>query len=135
MADCGDRSRCGGGNGGKKSILLYACSGAANVAEAADRAARELMFTGEGMMFCLAGLSAGVEGMIEAARQADLNVVIDGCEVDCGKMIFENCGLTNYIRVRVTDLGIEKVPAVHATPREVATVVLRLKEAIEKALS
>ena len=44
--------RCGEG----RQVLLYACSGGANVAEVADKAARELMFAGQGTMFCLAGL-------------------------------------------------------------------------------
>jgi len=104
MADCrednapkgDDGDSCCGGNGGK-NILLYACSGGANVAEIADRAARELMFAGEGVMFCLAGLGAGIQGMIQTARDADLNVVIDGCDMDCARKVFDNCGPTNYI--------------------------------------
>jgi len=29
-----------------------------------------------GMMFCLAGLGAGIEGMVQTARDADVNVVV-----------------------------------------------------------
>jgi uncharacterized metal-binding protein len=53
-------SCCGAGSG--KNVLLYACSGGANVAEIADRAARELMFAGCGSLFCLAGIGAGAPG-------------------------------------------------------------------------
>ncbi len=88
---CGDNAKaqqaasgcCGGTE--KKNVLLYACSGGANVAEVADRAAREVMFAGCGAMFCLAGLGAGIEGMVQTARDADLNVVIDGCPMDRAK--------------------------------------------------
>jgi len=51
-------SACCGSGDKKRTVLLYACSGGANVAEIADRAARELMFAGCGTMFCLAGLGA-----------------------------------------------------------------------------
>jgi len=81
MSDCcdsGKRTECCGGTE-KKSVLLYACSGGANVAEIADRAARELMFSGCGTMFCLAGLGAAIEGMVQTAKDADMNIVIDGC--------------------------------------------------------
>lgn len=41
----------------KKKVLVYACSGAANVAEIADHVARQLTAEGLGQMFCLAGLA------------------------------------------------------------------------------
>ena len=118
-------SECCDGN--RKTVLFYACSGAANVAEVADRAARDLMADGRGAMFCLAGLGAGIDGMIQTARDADLNVVIDGCDVDCAKKIFGNCGLANYVQIRVTDLGIEKAKGVRASDEQVAVVVAKVK--------
>lgn len=130
MSDSSDNGRPSpGGNGGKlKNVLFYACSGAANVAEAADRAAREMMFTGRGGMFCLAGIAAAVDSMVQTARDAALNIVIDGCPTDCGKKVFDNAGLTNYTHFRVTDLGIEKVTGVRATDREIAAAVLRAQQ-------
>jgi len=59
-----------------KTVLFYACSGGANVGEVADRACRELMYAGCGTMFCLAGLGCNIEGMIQTARDADMNIVI-----------------------------------------------------------
>jgi len=126
QADC-----CGGS--AKKTVLLYACSGGANVAEIADRAARELMFAGCGSMFCLAGIGAGIPGMVQTAKDADVNVVIDGCPVDCAKKIFDKAGVTNYQYIRVTDLGIEKVKGVRATDEQVAAVVARVKEVLAGA--
>ena len=114
----------------KSSVLFYACSGGANVAEVADRAAREMMFAREGTMFCLAGLGAGIQGMVQTARDADLNVVIDGCDVDCAKKIFDNCGVENYVQVKVTDLGIENAKGVRCTKEQVAAVVARVREAL-----
>jgi len=91
----------------KKTVLLYACSGGANVAEIADRAARQATADGAGTMFCLAGIGAGIPAMVQTARDADLNVVIDGCPMDCAKKIFDKAGLANYVQIKVTDLGIE----------------------------
>lgn len=122
---------CGGAK--SRTVLLYACSGGANVAEVSDRAARELMFAGCGTMFCLAGLGADIPSMIQTARSADLNVVIDGCPMDCTKKIFDRVGLSNYVQVKVTDLGIEKVKGIRCTDEQVAKVVAKAREAIAKA--
>ena len=123
MSEC-----CGG-----KRVLFYACSGGANVAEAADRAARELMFQGVGSMFCLAGLGAGIQGMIQTAKDADVNLVIDGCPMDCAKKIFDKAGVANYVQVKVTDCGIEKVKGVRATDDQVKKVVAKARELLKEA--
>ena len=114
----------------KTTVLVCACSGGANVAEAADRAARQLMFDGQGSMFCLAGLGAGIQGMIQTAKDADVNLVIDGCPMDCAKKVFEKAGITNFAYVKVTDLGIEKVKGIRCTDEQVAKVVAKAKEVL-----
>lgn len=126
-------SECCGGEKAGKTILFYACSGGANVAEVADRAARQLMYEGLGGMFCLAGLGAGIDKMIQTAKDADLNVVLEGCPVDCAKKIFDNCGVTNYVQIKVTDLGIEKVKGVRCTDEQVAAVVAKAEEVLAQA--
>jgi len=120
---------CGGS---KKKVLFYACSGGANVAEIADQAARQMMKEGCGPMFCLAGLGAGIESMVKTAKEADLNVVFEGCPVDCAKKIFDNNGLKNYVQIRVTDLGIEKKKGVPITAEQVAKAVAKAKEVLCK---
>ena len=122
---------CGGV--AQKTVLLYACSGGANVAEVADRAARELMFSGAGTMFCLAGLGAGIPAMVQKAKDADVNLVIDGCPMDCAKKVFEKAGITNYQYIRVTDSGIEKIKGVRATDEQVAALVAKAREVLAKA--
>jgi len=123
MKDC-----CAGD--GKKTVLIYACSGAANVAEAADLAARRLMAEGGGSMFCLAGLGADIPAMVQTARDAALNLILEGCSMDCARKIFDRHGLVNYKQVRVTDLGIEKSKGVRATGEQVARVVAAAREAL-----
>ena len=126
-------SGCCGGSVKGRNVLFYACSGGANVAEVADRAARELMFAGEGAMFCLAGLGAGIQDMIQKAKDVDLNIVIDGCPMDCAKKIFEGCGVANYVQVKVTDLGIEKAKGVRADDEQVNKVTAKVREALARA--
>lgn len=121
MAEC----NCGS----ETTILVYACSGAANVAAIADRAARAIGASGEASMFCLAGLGAEIPGMVQTARDADMNILIDGCPLDCAKKIFEKTGVTNYRQVRVTDLGIEK-GALPVTDTQVEVVIDKTREAI-----
>ena len=114
-------SCCSCGSG--KLVLLYTCSGGANVGEISDKAARELMFNGEGTMFCLAGLGGDIQGMVQTARDADINLVIDGCPIGCARKTFDRHGITNFKYIRVTDLGIEKVKGQRGTEQEVGQVI------------
>ena len=128
MSECScNNASCG------KTVLLYACSGSANVAEIADKAVRELAFAKEGSMFCLAGLGADVPGMVQTARDADVNLVIDGCPMDCAKKNFDRHGITNFNVIRVTDLGIEKKKGVRCTQEEVEKVIAAAKNTLAEA--
>jgi uncharacterized metal-binding protein len=92
------------------------------------------MSSGCGSMFCLAGIGAGIQGMVQTARDADLNLVLDGCPMDCAKKVFDNAGLTHYVQVRVTDLGVEKAKGVRATEEHVARAMEAARAAIAKGL-
>ena len=114
----------------QKKVLVYACSGAANVAEIADHVARQLTAEGLGQMFCLAGLGAGIPNMVQTAKDADLNLVIDGCPLDCARLIFQKLGLTNVKIVRVTDHGIAKAKGVKINDEQVQKIVGEAKQAL-----
>jgi len=116
----------------KKTVLLYACSGGANVAEISDKAARELMFAGCGTMFCLAGLGADIPGMVQTARDADVNLLIDGCPMECAKKTFDRHGIANYRQIKVTDLGIEKVKGVRCTQEQVDKTIAKAREVLSE---
>jgi uncharacterized metal-binding protein len=88
--------------------LIFSCSGAADVAEIADRAARKLTRQGVGKMYCLAGVGGRVPDILERTAAAARIVVIDGCEKDCGKHCLLGAGIAAFEHVRVTDLGMEK---------------------------
>jgi len=108
-------------------------SGAANVAEIADHVARQLTAEGLGQMFCLAGLGAGIPNMVQTAKDADLNLVIDGCPLDCARLIFQKAGLTNVKIVRVTDHGITKAKGVKINDEQVQKIVPLAKAALVAA--
>ncbi len=127
------QTTCSCSTAAKKKVLVYACSGAANVAEIADHVARQLTAEGLGSMFCLAGLGAGIPNMLQTAKDADLNLVIDGCPLDCAKLIFQKAGLTNVKIIRVTDHGIEKAKGVKINDEQVQKIVALAKQALAAA--
>jgi len=88
--------------------LIFPCSGAADVGAIADQAARKLTRDGGGKMFCTAGLGGKVEPILKATRSASRIVALDGCSLDCVKLSLEEAGFSDYVQVRLTDLGMEK---------------------------
>jgi uncharacterized metal-binding protein len=99
----GKENVCSGG-----PTLIFSCSGAADVGEISDRAARKLSKEGAGAMFCLAGLGGNVEPIMKKTASASKILAIDGCALDCVKLCLENTGFENFIHLRVTDLDLEK---------------------------
>ncbi|MBN2181781.1 MAG: putative zinc-binding protein [Sedimentisphaerales bacterium] len=93
-------------SGGPK--LIFACSGAADVGEISDRAARKLSKDGVGAMFCLAGIGGEVEPILKKTHSASKILAIDGCSLNCVKSTLEQAGFEEFEYIRVTDLGLEK---------------------------
>ncbi len=106
--------------GGDK--LIFACSGAADVGEISDRAARKLTKEGKGKMFCLAGVGGQVQPIVDKTQAASRILAIDGCSIDCTKKTLEQIGCSGFRHVRITDLGMEKGKT-PATDASVETVV------------
>ena len=88
--------------------LIFPCSGAADVGEISDRAARKMTRDGCGRMFCLAGIGGHVNNMLVNTEAAGRILVIDGCPVDCARKTLEHAGFDGVIHMRVTDLGFTK---------------------------
>jgi uncharacterized metal-binding protein len=93
---------------GKTPKLILTCSGAADVGEIADRAARQLHREGAGKIYCLAGIGAGLNGFIDTTRAAGGILAIDGCSMECAKKTLEKWDIKNFEYLRVTDLVMEK---------------------------
>jgi len=116
-----------GASATEKSVLIFSCSGAANVGEIADEACRRLMFDGRGEMYCLNGLGGRIEEFAEKTRAADVVLLVDGCDKDCGKHIMQQCGIEGYKYVRVTDLGIEKAKPKRAEEEQIVALHRKLE--------
>jgi uncharacterized metal-binding protein len=87
--------------------LLYPCSGAADVGELADRAARKLWKEGFSTKTCLAGVGAGISGFVQSAKGADENITIDGCLSACAKKCLERIGVTPTSFI-LSEMGFKK---------------------------
>jgi uncharacterized metal-binding protein len=88
--------------------LIFACSGAADVGEIADKAARRLMKEGVGMMFCTAGIGGHVSGIMKTTESAERILAIDGCPLNCVKNSLEQAGFSEFRHLQLADLGLEK---------------------------
>ena len=121
-----DRGR---GNCKNGLSLLFACSGAADTAELADRAARRSNGSGELKMYCLAGIGGDVEEIVNNTRDANELVVVDGCDSDCGAKVMRKAGFTQFLHLRVTDLGFVKgqSPVTDEAVDHVAAAILSTK--------
>lgn len=109
-------------------VAVLACSGASNLGHLADLAARELSRRGSARMGCLAGIGVGAAGSINAVRNARRVVVIDGCPTQCGRRALERAGLTEFVSVRVDQLGFKRgqSPVTQENVQRIADEVCRI---------
>lgn len=88
--------------------LIFACSGAADVGEIADKAARRLTKEGSGKMFCSVGIGGRISGIMKTTESADKILAIDGCPLNCVKSSLEQAGFNKFGHLQLADLGLEK---------------------------
>ena len=115
----------------KDQILILPCSGGSNVGQISNQAAVELDRGGLGLMKCAVGVAAGIQGLVEGARQAPHIIVIDGCAVGCAK-----AGLAAHAKrepdthVVVTELGVAKNRDFDLKAEDVALTVAATRRAM-----
>jgi uncharacterized metal-binding protein len=104
--------------------LIFACSGAADVGQISDLAARRLNAEGDGKMFCLAGIGGRVTGILATTRAAAAILAIDGCPLDCARKTLEAAEFHQFEHLRLSDLGMEKgqSPATEERIEQVVTL-------------
>lgn len=107
--------------------LIFPCSGAADVGEIADRAARNLTARGDGKMFCLAGIGGNVSGIIASTHAAQQILAIDGCSLDCARKTLEQKDITRFHHLRLSDMGLEKSKS-PASAENIAAVMAKGQE-------
>jgi len=106
--------------------LIFPCSGAADVGEVADRAARRLSKEGAGKMYCLAGVASHIEDMLLNVQAAGKILAIDGCPKDCARKALAHAGFTDVAHLRLVDMGLQKGSS-PATDERINEVVERAK--------
>ncbi len=94
--------------GTSSQVMILACSGGSNVGQIANQAAVELTREGRGKMFCLVGIGGGLSGFVRSAKDVSQMVLVDGCEVCCGKKALEREGVPVRNHLILTELGIAK---------------------------
>lgn len=117
------------------NIMILTCSGASNTGQMANQAAVELTREGFGKMFCLAGIGGRLSGFVQSAKDVDQMILIDGCEIACGKATLESNDVPMKAYLVVTDLGIEKNKEFNLKPEDVAKVKAAVKASFTPVLS
>ena len=117
------------------NIMILPCSGGSNTGQLANQAAVALTQEGFGKMYCLAGIGGRLSGFVQSAKDVDQMIVIDGCEVACGKATLEGAGVPIKTHLVVTELGIEKTKNLNLYRDDVDTVKDAVKAVFSKQLS
>ena len=107
--------------------LIFSCSGAADVGEVADRAARQLSRAGVGRMYCLAGVGGGVPAILEQTASASAILAIDGGTTACASASLKQAGFKDFSRLQLADLGLNK-GASPASAENIDRVVIAARE-------
>jgi len=118
-----DECCCGG------TILVFPCSGAADVGAIADQVGRKMTREGLGKMYCLAGVGGHVSGIVETTKGADEVITIDGCPIACATKAVEHIGITPK-SFEVTKMGFEKGKS-PVTEEAINKVFSEIKSALE----
>jgi uncharacterized metal-binding protein len=111
--------------------LIFACSGASDVGQLTDLAARAVAKDGAGKMYCLAGIGGRVESMLATARSAQQIAALDGCAQECARKTLEAAGFSGFEHLKLADLGLVKGQS-PATPEHVRIVVEKTAELLKK---
>lgn len=88
--------------------LVFVCSGAADVGELTDRAARQIRNEGFGTMSCLASIGARDSDITFNAEIADRVLLIDGCPNACARRTFAEAGLSRFTHFDLSEVGLKK---------------------------
>ena len=117
-----------------EEITILPCSGGSNCGQIANQAAVSLDTLGIGKIYCLAGIGAHIDGMVESAKSAKRLVAIDGCQVACAKKTIEHAGLKVTDWICVTDEGIRKSHDLLLEQADIESITQKAKELLARPL-
>ncbi|MDE4908561.1 putative zinc-binding protein [Methanogenium marinum] len=128
MADkptCSCGCSCGEAQQTEKTVnrIIFPCAGVANTGQITNCAAIQLTEEGYGGAACTALLATGAKGIVDAAKDADEVIILDGCPARCVGKIAEAQGICVAQNIVVTELGIEKKGSREYTEDDIETVV------------
>ena len=112
--------------------MLLSCSGGSNVGQLSNQAAIELTQEGFGKFYCLAGIGARLAGFIQTAQKTSDLIIIDGCEIGCGKGIMNQAGVSFENYLVLTDMGIQKNKNFNLNREDINKVKAAVKTVFEK---
>ena len=115
-----------------EEIILLPCAGGSNCGQITNQVAVKLDEEGVGRIYCLAGIGAHVDGMVESARGAKRIVALDGCKTACAKKTVEHAGLPVTDWICVTESGIEKVHRFQISPGDIDLVSQLTRESLAR---
>ncbi len=108
-------------------ILIFPCSGGSNVGQITNAVAIELTKHGKDKMYCLAGIGAHENALIESTKTAKRIIAIDGCPVKCARKTLEHAGFDVNTHIVVTELGITKSHELDVNDEDIKVVVEHLE--------
>lgn len=109
---------------------LYACAGACNVGQMANKIAVELTKQGKGRMMCTVGIGARIPGIMKSTEGTDEVIAIDGCALICARKSLELAGFTVNKHIVLTELGIQKNKDLDLQENEVSTMMAKVENAL-----
>ncbi len=115
-----------------EEITFLPCAGGSNCGQITNQVAVKLDEEGVGHIYCLAGIAAHIEGMVESARSAKRLVALDGCQVACARKTIEHAGLGVTDWICVTDEGVAKNHQFKLAPEEIELIVRRTRESLAR---
>ena len=113
-----------------EEITFLPCAGGSNCGQITNQVAVRLDEEGVGHIYCLAGIAAHIDGMVESAKGAKRLVALDGCQVACAKKTIEHAGLAVTDWICVTDEGVAKNHQFKLAPEDIDLIVRKTKESL-----
>jgi uncharacterized metal-binding protein len=110
------------------TTLIYNCSGASNVGQITHATALKAAREGLATMSCLAGVGAHLSGFVVSARDCEQVVVLDGCDQQCAKKVFEHVDIEPQVYLDLTQNDFAKEHGVPITEAEVDRAYEILKD-------
>lgn len=112
-------------------VLIFPCSGGSNCGQIANQVAVHLTERNVGKIYCLAGIGAHDNMMLDTARRI---VAIDGCSTGCAKRTLEHAELTVTDWVCVTEEGIMKNHEFELVPDEIDLIARRTRKSLTRTI-